>query len=162
MRTKNSVAKIEIEVLTRQCHVKGVTLSRVCYHMKLTCDFLSRHNIERLRQNTAQLVPVGGSGSRCSCQPSLNSAAEENLRWQNVNLNPGQLKMTQKYIETKYYLPLNNTSNQQASPCILVPTDDVNFKGISISYSSSSWNMIATRTLSLLEYIYIAGAVAVH
>lgn len=36
------------------------------------------------------------------------------------------------------YLPLNKTSNQQAKPCTLVPTEAMNFKGISISYKSSS------------------------
>lgn len=36
------------------------------------------------------------------------------------------------------YLPLNKTSNQQASPCTLVPTEAINRNGRSISYKSSS------------------------
>lgn len=49
--------------------------------------------------------------------------------------------MQARQIKRNMYLPLKSTSNQQAKPCTLVPTEAMNLRGISISYSSSSYNI---------------------
>ena len=50
-------------------------------------------------------------------------------------------KQKMYHEEVQDYLPLNSTSNQHANPCSLAPTVATNLRGMSISYSSSSYRM---------------------
>jgi hypothetical protein len=95
---------------------------------------------------------VGGRRTRGSCKPPLYSTADQgdshmkpiNL-WDEKHVTrkaycrcKTQAKTKVRRSGTSTRLPLNNTSNQQARPWTLVPTEAMNFKGITISYKSSS------------------------
>lgn len=51
-----------------------IALSIMSDHVKPTCDLLARHDIEWLRKDATDLIPVSGGSPWGSGEPPLNGA----------------------------------------------------------------------------------------